>query len=189
MEITITNDALLLCDPRIRLVAVAFTGYRKVPSTDTLPVPLTPPAPSNPPLRPSLSDSTIKMLRSKVSRFEEEIGALTLDKSRMSAREDEVRGAAEAVKGRLDMLVVCLAGEFKFGGEVEEGLLGGEGGEVEFRASLRSMTEHWAGRDEEVRREVKDPMERIIEEQREEVRRVVTELGATHETRMVAEER
>ena len=126
-----------------------------------------------------------------MERLEGEVGSLSLEKAQSTGAMDELKRGVDAFKGRLDMLVVCLENEFKFGEEIEEGLLsdGGSEGEAVFRASLRAMTEKWNVKFEQVKSDAEEPLERIIADNKEEIRRVVTELGATHETRIVAEER
>ncbi|GMI10431.1 hypothetical protein TrVE_jg5640 [Triparma verrucosa] len=138
-----------------------------------------------------MAEATIKMLRTKVERLEGEVGSLSLEKAQSTGAMDELKRGVDAFKGRLDMLVVCLENEFKFGEEIDEGLLsdGGSEGEAVFRASLRAMTEKWNVKFEQVKSDAEEPLERIIADNKEEIRRVVTELGATHETRIVAEER
>jgi chromosome segregation ATPase len=85
------------------------------------------------------------------------------------------------------MIVVCLESEFKFGGTIEEGLLNPN--EVDFRGALRELTGAWEKKCEALKRKEREPLEQIIESNKEEMRRIVGELGAVHETRIVAEER
>jgi len=98
-----------------------------------------------------------------------------------------MRREIDCYKNKLDMIVVCLESEFKFGGTVEEGLLNPN--EVEFRSALRELTGAWEKKCDELKAKEREPLEQIIASNKEEIRRIVAELGAVHETKIVAEER
>ncbi|GMI33498.1 hypothetical protein TrRE_jg11078 [Triparma retinervis] len=133
------------------------------------------------------ADSIVEELRSKCEVLENNAGALDLAKSKLLAEEEEMRREIDGYKSKLDMIVVCLESEFKFGGVVEEGLLNPN--EVDFRGALRELTGAWEKKCDALKQKEREPLEQIIESNKEEMRRIVGELGAVHETRIVAEER
>ena len=132
-------------------------------------------------------DGLIRELRTKVKDLETSAGKIALEKSQWLSREEEMRNQIEGYKARLEMIVVCLESEFKFGGNIEEGLL--DNNEVHFRSALRELTDTWAKKCEELKVQLREPLEKILEEKKEELRRVVTELGACDETRVLAQDR
>ena len=134
-----------------------------------------------------VSDRQNVELKAKVEELDKLMEELKSGSAGSSVREETLKVQVEAFKGKLDMLVVCLENELKFGESIENGLLNSE--EHTFRTALREMNGFFDVRVREAIDKTKDPLEKVIDELRLETRGLTIQVGVQSDARSLAEDR